>query len=1031
MKATITDLFLKRPVLAVVINLMILVVGWRAIDTLPVRQYPRIESSALIIRTIYYGASAETIKGFVTTPLERAVSAIDGIDYVESKSIPGVSEIKIRLRLNHDSNDALAEVSARLQQVRSELPSEAEPPSVEIQRADRPYATFYISFISDTLSSTQLTEYLNREIRPELATLPGVQRSGIEAGRMFSMRVWLDPDKLASLGISPSEVESALRRNNFLAAVGRTKGETVQLDLLTNTDLRSAEEFERLIVREQDGSIIRLADVARIERGSEEPTATAGEDGKDAVFASVWPLPQANEIDVARVLRRKLAQMEPRLPADVKMNLSYDGTVYMENAIEEITKTLLETVLIVALIVFLFMGSFRTALVPLVAIPVSLIGAVVLMAGLGFSINLLTILAIVLAVGLVVDDAIVVVENIERHVRSGMKRLDAAITAGRELTGPVIAMTITLAGVYAPIGFQGGLTGVLFREFAFALAAAVLVSGVVALTLSPLMSARLVHEEGHEGRFTRWVNRRFDSVRNGYVRVLEFTLGMRATIVVASLIVIVVGVPLYMFSAKELAPVEDQGAISLFMESGPDSSLKYTEAYAKAVAETVSALPEKDKVWQITMSSGGFGGMQTVPWKERDRSVFEMVPEIFGRVSAIPGVRVFPMLPPPLPGAGDYDVEFIVTANDDTVRMAESAQALVQASMQSGLFMFADTDLKIDMPQVHVEIDRVRVADLGLDLADVGHELAVLLAGGYVNRFSFDGWSYKVIPQLDDAYRADPQRLLDLKITGRNGSMLPISAFTSIEIKTGPRSLNRFQQRDAFKIYGGVNPGVTKEMALSALEDAAAKLLPQGYAIDYAGESRQIRTEGDSLALTLGFAVILIYLILAAQFGSFRDPFIVLLGSVPLALSGALVFSFVGLTTINIYSQVGLITLVGLVAKNGILIVEFANTLQNQGRSKLEAVRIAATQRLRPILMTTAATVCGHFPLVLVTGAGAAARNSIGIVLVSGMLIGTFFTLFVVPSIYMLIAAKRERVSKEKVAVPTQRVSPPDLAAAT
>lgn len=1011
-----TDIFIKRPVLAVVVNLIILAVGWRCISSLPVRQYPRIESTSVVITTYYTGASAETVRGFITTPIERAVSAIDGIDYIESASTAGTSTITVRLRLNHNSNDALAEISARLNQVRSELPSEAESPAVDIQRADRPFATFYVSFTSNELDLTQLTEFLVREVQPEFATLPGVQRCGIEGGRSLAMRIWLDEKRLTAMDVTPSEVFDALRRNNYLAAVGRTRSSEVQIDLLTDTDLREPVEFEQLIVRQREGSMVRLSDVARVELGGEEPISEAGYNLDQAVYLSVWPLPRANELEVATALKASMDSIRPTLPASVRMELAYDGTFYMRNALREIGKTLAETVAIVALVVFLFMGSIRTVLVPLIAMPISLIGACIFMALFGFSFNLLTILAIVLSVGLVVDDAIVMVENIERHVREGRKRIDAALMGARELRGPVIAMTITLAAVYAPIGFQGGLTGVLFKEFAFTLAAAVVVSGVVALTLSPIMSAVLVPEHGRESRFTRLVNRLFDRLRRGYAWLLDITLSLRWSMAAAATLIALAAIPLYTFSGKELAPTEDEGGIFFVLMAAPESSLSATRRASLEVAEALRGIDEHEAIWRVLFNANGFGGVDLTDWAARDRSSKEILPDAYGRISQVAGIQAFPVLPPPLPGAGQFDVEMIITSTDPPERMAELAGALVGAAFGSGKFLFADTDLKIDLPQTRLIIDRDRVADLGLDLATVGRDLSVMLSGGYVNRFNHDGRSYKVIPQIVESSRLSPDQLLQLKVRTRDGGLASVSSFVTLETTAAPRTLNRFQQRNSVKINGGVAPGVTKEEALAWLEEAARGMLPAGYAIDYAGESRQLRQEGSSLALTLGFALGLIYLVLAAQFGSFRDPLIILLGSVPLAISGALIFTFLDLTTVNIYSQVGLITLVGLVAKNGILIVEFANHLQEQGRSKIEAVREAAVTRLRPILMTSVATVAGHFPLILVIGAGALSRNSIGIVLVTGMVISTVFTLLVVPSIYVLIAGERKSAHGEKSA---------------
>ena len=1003
-----TDLFIRHPVLAVVVNLAIVLVGWRALASLPVQQYPNVQSSSVVINTVYYGASAEAVRGFLTTPIERAVSAISGIDYLESTSRAGISTVTIHLKLNQNSTAALAEVTARLQQVRSELPAEAEPPQVEVQRADRPYASFYLSFSSKQRDIPAITDWLSRTLQPQLATIAGVQRTDIVGGRPIAMRVWIDPDRLAAHNLSPGDVFAALQRNNYLAAVGQTKGNLVQVNLLANTDLRSTAEFENLIVTDRDGSVVRLSDVAKVELGAEEADMIAKFNDEEAVYLGVWPTIGSNEIEVSHRLHAEIARITPTLPPDIQLRVAYDGTVFMQDALKEITKTLMETILIVGIVVFLFLGSIRTALVPLVAMPVSLIGAGAAMMAFGFSLNLLTILAIVLSVGLVVDDAIVVVENVERHVHLGKTRLQAALVGARELVGPIIAMTITLAAVYAPIGFQGGLTGSLFLEFAITLAAAVVVSGIVAVTLSPVMSSKFVHPQGKEGKLTQLVNRGFEVVRSTYARLLDGALQMRPAIVAAAILVMLAAWPLYNYSKRELAPVEDQSHISLFMDVPPDATLAANNRASLDVVKAVTSFPEAKFMWSLTASWGAFGGMVAKDWKERERSTAQIFPALYGAVSQIPGVRVFPRLDPPLPTPGSYDVELVLQSDEPPEQMLQRAGAVVGAGWQSGKFLYVDTDLKIDLPEARVVIDRDQVADLGLDLATVGRELGTALGGGYVNRFNYFDRSYKVIPQIGEDDRRTVGPLLDLKIKTPTGQLVPVSTFTRIEATTAPRTLTRFQQRNSVRVFGAVNAGVTKEEGLRVLETAATSLNAPGLTIDHAGESRQIRREGGALTVTLGFAVILIYLVLAAQFRSFRDPLIVLLGSVPLAISGALIFSFLNLTTLNIYSQVGLITLVGLIAKNGILIVQFANTLQERGLAKMAALREATLTRLRPVLMTSAATVFGHFPLVLASGPGSAARNSIGMVLVTGMTLGTVFTLFIVPVFYSLIAAEHK-----------------------
>ncbi|HYU07990.1 MAG TPA: efflux RND transporter permease subunit, partial [Gemmatimonadales bacterium] len=830
------------------------------------QQYPNIQSSSVVINTVYYGASAEAVRGFLTTPIERAVSAISGIDYVESTSRAGVSTVTVHLKLNQNSTAALAEVTARLQQVRSELPAEAEPPQVEVQRADRPYASFYLSFSSKQRDIPAITDWLSRTLQPQLATIAGVQRTDIVGGRPIAMRVWIDPDRLAAHNLSPGDVFAALRRNNYLAAVGQTKGNLVQINLLANTDLRSTAEFENLIVTDRDGAVVRLSDVARVELGAEEPDMIAKFNGEEAVYVGVWPTIGSNEIEVSHRLHAEIARIQPTLPPDIQLRVAYDGTIFMQDALKEITKTLMETILIVGIVVFLFLGSIRTALVPLVAMPVSLIGAGVVMMAFGFSLNLLTILAIVLSVGLVVDDAIVVVENVERHVHLGKTRLEAALVGARELVGPIIAMTITLAAVYAPIGFQGGLTGSLFLEFAITLAAAVVVSGIVAVTLSPVMSSRFVHPQGEEGRLTRLVNHAFETVRNTYARLLDGALQMRPAIVAAAILVMLAAWPLYRYSKRELAPVEDQSHISLFMQVPPDASLAANNRASLQVVKAITAFPEAKFMWSLTASWGAFGGMVAKDWKERQRSTVQLFPAVYGAVSQIPGVRVFPRLDPPLPTPGSYDVELVLQSDAPPEQMLGTAGAVVGAGWQSGKFLYVDTDLKVDLPEARVVIDRDQVADLGLDLASVGRELGTALGGGYVNRFNFFDRSYKVIPQIGDADRTTVGPLLDLKIKTPSGQLVPVSTFTHIESSTAPRTLNRFQQRNAVRVFGAVNPGVTKDEGLRVLESAAQGLNAPGLTLDYAGESRQIRREGGALTVTLGFAVILIYLVLAAQF---------------------------------------------------------------------------------------------------------------------------------------------------------------------
>jgi multidrug efflux pump len=1001
-----TDLFVKRPVLAIVVNLVILIAGLQSIRALSVRQYPRTDIAVVRVSTIYVGANADLVRGFITTPLERVIASADGIDYMESASAQGVSTITVHLQLNYDTNAALTQIQAKVAQVRNDLPPEAEAPIIQLETAEAQFAAMYLGFSSPDLDQTQITDYLTRVVQPKLSAISGVQRADILGDRTFAMRVWLKPDRMAAYGISPSALRDALARNNYLSAVGRTKGSMVSVNLVANTDLRTADEFRQLVVKEQDGVIVRLGDVADVVLGAENYDQDVLFNGESAVFMGIWVLPTANTLEVINRVRDALPGIQAQLPVGMKAGIPYDSTEYIKDAIREVLTTLTETLLIVIVVIFLFLGSIRAVLIPVVAIPISLVGAVFLMLVAGFTINLLTLLAIVLSVGLVVDDAIVMVENVERHLQQGKRPFRAAIDAARELVGPIIAMTITLAAVYAPIGIQGGLTGALFREFAFTLAGAVIVSGVVALTLSPMLGAKVLRGGATERGFAGWINRRFESLRRAYMRSVSSTLKYRPVVLTAWAIVALLIVPFYIFSQRELAPAEDQGVVFSIIQAAPNATIEQTRLFAHQVNEVFEALPESGGTFQLTSPTTGFGGMVTKPWSERTKTAQQLQIEVAEPLAKIPGIRAFPQTPPPLPGGGDFPVDLVISSAAEPRRLGEIAGELVKKAFASGMFIYADADLKFDQPQAEVVFDRDKLRSQGVDLSQAGRDLSVLLGGDYVNRFSNQGRSYKVIPQLERVERLTPDQLSQIYVTGSSNKLVPLSTFAGLRTTAEPRDLKKFQQLNAVRVQGVIPPPVALDSALGFLEKEARAMLPPDVTLDYAGESRQLRTEGSGFLATLLLSAVLIYLVLAAQFESFRDPFIVLAGSVPLAVAGALLFSFLGWTTLNIYSQVGLITLVGLIAKNGILIVQFANHLQETGKDKLAAVVEAAGTRLRPILMTTAATVVGHFPLVLATGPGAGARNSIGIMLVSGMIIGTIFTLFVVPSIYMLVARK-------------------------
>jgi multidrug efflux pump len=1013
-----TDLFLRRPVLAIVVNLIIIIAGLQAVRTLNVRQYPRLDSASISVTTVYVGANAELVRGFITTPLERVIAAADGIDYMESQSVQGLSTINVRLKLNFNASSALADISARVDQVRADLPPEAQVPAISIQPSDAQIASMYLSFGSNILAENQVTDYLLRIVQPRLSAIEGVQRADILGGRTFAIRAWLKPARMAALNVSPSQVSAALGSNNFLAAVGQTKGALIQVNVTAETDLKSVDEFKKLVIRTQNGGLVRLEDVADVELGADTYEQDVRMSGKRAVFMGIWVLPNANSLDVIARVRTEMETLKAELPTGMQASVAFDSTRYINSAITEVKHTLAETVLIVIIVIFMFLGSLRTVLVPLVSIPVSLIGAIFLMQVFGFTLNLLTLLAVVLAVGLVVDDAIVVVENVERHIREGKTPMDAAIVGARELVGPIVSMTITLAAVYAPIGFQGGLTGALFREFAFTLAGAVFISGCVALTLSPMMASRLLKAEHSQGWLPRHIDSTFEAVKRGYTRALAATLRNRGLVYTVWGTLAVVLIPMYMFSPAELAPNEDQGVVFGALDVPPNASLEQITTYSDQVYKIFASEPEFANSFQVTFSTAGFGGLLTKSWEDRDRSIFPIQEEVNRKLGVITGVRAPVFLPSALPSAGFFPVEFLIAStapHDEILRFAEQLQ---QKAASSGMFAFPPVlDVRIDQQNADIVIDRDKVASMGLSMQSVGADLAAAVGGNFVNRFNIDGRAYKVIPQIERSGRLTAEQLKDIYIGGPNNQLMPLSAVATLHTGLEPRTLNRFQQLNAVKLSGVAIRGL--DAGLKVLEDESKKILPAGYRYDYTGESRQLRQEGGKFLPAMGLALLLIFLVLAAQFNSFRDPLVILAGSVPLAMFGAMIFTFLKFagppgmhfkltegwtTTLNIYSQVGLVTLVGLVAKNGILIVEFANTQQLLGKSKIEAVQEAASTRLRPILMTTVATVAGHFPLTLVTGAGAVARNSIGIVLVGGMSIGTLFTLFVIPSVYVLIA---------------------------
>ena len=1004
-----TDIFIKRPVVAVVLCVALLLIGIRSAINLPVISFPVIESSSIAIVTAYPGASAETVQGFVTEPIERVASSVPGLDYVESVTTAGTSTVTLWLRLNQDTTKVLAELSTRLSQIRFELPEGTEDPSIEISRADTPYASFYLGvLIPPTRTYAEVSDIIQRDILPRLSALPNVQRA-MNYGLPQAMRIWLDPWRMAALSVDANDIYRTLQRNNVIGTFGQAESGSQRINLQTNSEAKTPEDFANMLIRREGGTEVRLGDVATVERGTMEVSRMARYNQDQVVFIPVYPEPGTSEILVGNLVYEAVAQINETLPPDLELTIPFDNSRYMRDAVKEIFLTLGETVFLVGLVVIALMGSVRSAAVPLLTIPISILGAMAAMSLMGFSLNLLTILAVVLSVGLVVDDAIVVVENVARHLREGMSRREAALASSRRLLSPIIAMTITLGVVYAPIGFVSGLSGVLFREFAFTLAVAVLISGFVAMTLSPIMSAWVCPDRGHETRMSRWVNERFELIANRYGALIDFSLHWRWQLITAGLFFTLLITPLYLFSLKELAPIEDQSAINLVVDSAPESSIGETlQGFSDAV-EVLMERPETTYIWQALGPSGGYGGHEFVPPGERELSTHLMLPMIRNDLAQVPSVRSFPATTPALPTAGQFDVEVVVTASDSAEDMRPYAQAMVDAARSAGLFLYFETSLRMDLLSVEYRLDKDRLADLGMTLTDLTSQMGLFVSEGYVTRYDERGRAYRVIPMLERDLKASPETLLDTPVTLPSGERVPFGTFATLERNTEPRALTRFQQKGSFKLFGGVIPGYTKEQALTYVEELAATTLPPGYRLDYTGESREIRREGNTMVGVLGASLVMVFLVLALQFNSFRDPLIILLGSAPLALFAAMVITFTGFTTINIYSQVGLITLVGLISKNAILIVEFANQAQMEGRTKLEAIKAGSMNRLRPVLMTTGATVFGHFPLVLVEGAGAEARNSIGFILVIGMMIGTLFTLVLLPAIYALLASDHPR----------------------
>jgi multidrug efflux pump len=1019
-----TDLFIRRPVLSLVVSALILVLGLKAVGSLPVLQYPKTENATITITTSYPGADPDTIAGFITTPIENAVAQVNGIDYMTSTSQTSTSTITINLVLNHDPDEALTEISAKVDSVLNQLPAGSQQP-VLVLKVGQTLDAMYIAFRSNVLTANQITDYVTRVVQPQLQAVNGVQTAEILGGQNFAMRIWMDPAKLAAYGLTAQDVYTALGNNDFIAALGNTKGTMTQITLTASTGLHSAEEFGNLILKQQNGAIIRIKDVATVELGADNYEQHVSFDNKGGVFVGIQVAPDANLLSVVKGVRAIFPGIQSQLPGGLEGSIAYDSTEFVNASIHDVLSALIEALVIVTLVVFAFLGSPRSVLIPVIAIPLSLIGAFAMMLLFGFSINLLTLLALVLAIGLVVDDAIIVVENVNRHLDDGEPPMQAALAAARELGGPIIAMTIVLIAVYVPIGFQTGLTGALFTEFAFTLAGAVTISAIIALTLTPMLSSRLLkpidrEHPNWEGKIVNFIDRRFDELHRRYTRMLSSTLDtIPVTMVFAA---IILGSIYFLASGakSELAPQEDQGVVIMFSTSAPDATIPQSTIWDEHLNALMLQHKQVAHTFQIDTPGQDIVGAVLQPWDQRALSATAMQNILQNQADAEDaGQQVVGFQPPSLPGSQGLPVQFVIKSTDNFSAIYPIAQQMLAAALKTGKFIFLQNDLKIDQPQANVVIDRAKASELGLNMSGVGAALSDALGGNYVNYFSLDGRSYKVIPQVRRTARLNVADLNDYPVTSVSGVNVPLSAVARITTSVIPESINHFQQQNSATIQGVAAPGVSQAEAMAALQSVAAKILPQGYATDYGGEMRQFVQESSSFITTFGFAVIIIFLALSALFNSFRDPLIILV-SVPMSIAGAMIFIYLGFggVSLNIYTEVGLVTLMGLISKHGILIVEVANEAQAGGRTKREAIEYSANIRLRPILMTTSAMVLGVMPLIFSSGAGAAARVNMGVVIASGLAIGTMFTLFVVPAVYILLASNKAPLAGEKRPVP-------------
>ena len=995
--------------MASVVSLFIVVLGLRAVFSLPVNQYPKTQNAVVTISTAYFGADAQTIAGFITQPLESAIAQAQGIDYLSSSSTSGISTITATLRLNYDANRALTEINTQVASVRNQLPAQAQQPVLTVQMGQTTDA-MYLGFYSDVLPTNNVTDYLIRVVKPKLDSIEGVQTAEILGGRLFALRAWLDTSKMAAHNVTASEISAALASNNFLATLGASKGQMVTIPLTAGTDLHSVEEFKQLAVKHNGNSIVRLEDVANISLGSENYDFNVAFSGVRSVFIGIKVAPDANILDVAQRVKKVFPDIHSQLPNGLTGEIVYDSTSFINTSIFEVMKTLAEALLIVTVVIYLFLGNFRAVLIPVIAMPLSLIGTFLMMLILGYSINLLTLLALVLAIGLVVDDAIIVVENVDRHMKEdGKTPLESALLAARELGTPIIAMTLVLIAVYIPIGFQGGLTGALFTEFAFTLAGAVTVSGIVALTLSPMMCSKFLNADDMHSGFAQNIDRTFEKVHKRYLAILHGALDTWQVLIVMAAILLVLLVVMFKMSQSELAPEEDQGIVISQIVGPPTSTSDQMLTYADQIYQIAKTMPEYQQMFQITgvpTINSGIGGVLFKNWDERTRSAKQIQIDLQKKWNTIAGARVAAFQFPALPGSAGLPVQFVISTTEPYQNLNLVSQQVLDKARAWGKFYFVDADLKVDKPQATLVVDRDKIANLGLSEADVGNAMSAGLGGGYVNYFTIAGRSYKVIPQVQQVDRLNPSSVLDFAIKLPNGQLIQASTVASIKYSIVPESINRFQQLNSATIVGV--SGASQGEVLEFMRNAVKEVAPIGYSVDYAGQSRQYMKESGGFIVTLLFAVVIVFLALAALFESFRDP-VVILVSVPLALFGAMIFIFLGFSSVNIYTEVGLVTLMGLISKHGILIVEVANQLQKTGHDKRMAIETAAGTRLRPILMTTAAMVFGVIPLVIASGAGAAGRFSMGLVIFTGLSIGTLFTLFVVPAMYLFLATNHSK----------------------